>query len=180
MRTRVTMPKLGESVIEGTVIRWLKREGEAIEEYEPLLEVSTDKVDSEIPAAATGVLLRILVAAGETVAVGTTIAEIGAPGDDGDEAETSVVPQLRLSPVVARLLAEHGLDAADIPGSGRGGRLTRKDVEAWLTRTGFARSAAPHVPGELRPLTAMRRSIAEHMHGACGRRRTSRPSTRRT
>ena len=83
MRTRVTMPKLGESVIEGTVIRWLKREGEAIEEYEPLLEVSTDKVDSEIPAAATGVLLRILVAAGETVAVGTTIAEIGAPGDDG-------------------------------------------------------------------------------------------------
>ena len=163
MRTRVTMPKLGESVIEGTVIRWLKREGEAIEEYEPLLEVSTDKVDSEIPAAATGVLLRILVAAGETVAVGTTIAEIGAPGDDGDEAEASVAPQLRLSPVVARLLAEHGLDAGDIPGSGRGGRLTRKDVEAWLTRTGSARSAAPHVPGELRPLTAMRRSIAQHM-----------------
>ena len=166
MRTRVTMPKLGESVIEGTVIRWLKREGEAIEEYEPLLEVSTDKVDSEIPAAATGVLLRILVAAGETVAVGTTIAEIGAPGDDGDEAETSVAPQLRLSPVVARLLAEHGLDAADIPGSGRGGRISRKDVEAWLARTGSARSAAPtapDVPGELRPLTAMRRSIAEHM-----------------
>ena len=163
MRTRVTMPKLGESVIEGTVIRWLKREGEAIEAWEPLLEVSTDKVDSEIPAAATGVLLRILVAAGETVAVGTTIAEIGAPGDDGDEAEAPPAPQLRLSPAVARLLAEHGLDAADIPGSGRGGRLTRKDVEAWLTRTGSARPAAPHVPGELRPLTAMRRSIAEHM-----------------
>ena len=163
MRTRVTMPKLGESVIEGTVIRWLKREGEAIEAWEPLLEVSTDKVDSEIPAAATGVLLRILVAAGETVAVGTTIAEIGAPGDDGDEAEASVAPQLRLSPAVARLIGKHGLNPADIPGSGRGGRLTRKDVEAWLTRMGFARSAAPEAPGELLPLSAMRRSIAGHM-----------------
>ena len=175
MRTRINMPRLGESLVEGTVGRWLKREGDFVAEYEPLLEVITDKVDSEIPSPAEGVLLRILVDEGETVAVGTPLAEIGVPGaamdvaGDGVAAEADTVSRAevpaalrsgRLSPVVARLLAEHGLDAAAIPGSGRGGRLTRKDVEAWLARSS---SAAPDVPGELRPLTAMRRSIAQHM-----------------
>ena len=175
MRTRINMPRLGESLVEGTVGRWLKREGDFVAEYEPLLEVITDKIDSEIPSPAEGVLLRILVDEGETVAVGTPLAEIGAPGADMDVAGDSVAAEAdtvsraevpaalrsgRLSPVVARLLAEHGLDAAAIPGSGRGGRLTRKDVEAWLARSS---SAAPDVPGELRPLTAMRRSIAVHM-----------------
>src|SRR5690349_16937625 len=77
MATNVIMPQLGESVVEGTVSRWLKQVGDRIEAYEPLLEVSTDKVDSEIPAPADGVLLQILVPEGETVERGTVIAVIG-------------------------------------------------------------------------------------------------------
>ena len=146
-------------------LRWLKRVGDSVAEYEPLLEVSTDKVESEIPSTAAGVLLRILVGEGETVAVGTVLAEIGAPGDDAltQPLETR---QGRLSPAVARLLNEHGLDSADIAGSGRGGRITRKDVEAWLAgkQSRVASSATvPEARGDLLPLTAMRRSIAGHM-----------------
>src|SRR3954468_2508703 len=82
MPTSVTMPALGESVTEGTVTRWLKQEGERVETDEPLLEVSTDKVDTEIPSPAAGVLSKILVAEDETVEVGTELALIG--GGDGD------------------------------------------------------------------------------------------------
>lgn len=160
MRTKIVMPQLGESVVEGTVLRWLKREGEAVAAWEPLLEVSTDKVDSEIPSPAEGVLLRILVPAGETVATGTALAEIGAPDA---EARPAPAPRRRLSPAVARLVAGHGLDPDAIPGSGRDGRLTRRDVEAWLARHRPAAPTAPQTPGELRPLTAMRRTIAERM-----------------
>ncbi len=165
MRSAVNMPKLGESVVEGTVLRWLKRVGDSVAEYEPLLEVSTDKVESEIPSTAAGVLLRILVGEGETVAVGTVLAEIGAPGDDA-LAQPFETRQGRLSPAVARLLNEHGLDANDIAGSGRGGRITRKDVETWLAgkQSRVASSATvPEARGDLLPLTAMRRSIAGHM-----------------
>ena len=84
MPTSVTMPALGESVTEGTVTRWLKQEGEQVEVDEPLLEVSTDKVDTEIPSPAAGVLTRILVAEDETVEVGAELAVIG--GGDGDGA----------------------------------------------------------------------------------------------
>ncbi|MCE2490789.1 MAG: 2-oxo acid dehydrogenase subunit E2 [Anaerolineae bacterium] len=165
MRTSLQMPKLGESVVEGTVSRWLKREGDAIAEYEPLLEIITDKVDTEIPSPAAGVLLRIHVPEGETVAVGTVLAEIGEPGDVADEVQPAPAARAgRLSPAVARLLAEHDLDPAAIPASGREGRLTRKDVEAWLaSRPQTAAPAAPDAPGELLPLTPMRRRIAEHM-----------------
>ena len=83
MPTSLQMPKLGESVIEGTVSRWLKREGDPVDEYEPLLEIITDKVDTEIPSPAGGVVLRIHVGEGETVAVGTILADIGDPGDAG-------------------------------------------------------------------------------------------------
>ena len=165
MSTAIHMPKLGESVMEGTVSRWLKRVGEQVDEYEPLLEVITDKVDTEIPSPAAGVLLRILVDEGETVAVGTMLARIGAPGDDDEQPAPVTAPRgARLSPAVARLLAEHGLEAADISGSGRGGRITRKDVEAHLAQKQKASApAAPTAPGELLPLTPMRRRIAEHM-----------------
>src|ERR671916_1766864 len=81
MPTSVTMPALGESVTEGTVTRWLKQEGEQVEVDEPLLEVSTDKVDTEIPSPAAGVLTRILVAEDETVDVGAELAVIGGDGD---------------------------------------------------------------------------------------------------
>ena len=83
MPTSVTMPALGESVTEGTVTRWLKQEGEQVEADEPLLEVSTDKVDTEIPSPAAGVLTKILVAEDETVDVGAELAVIGGDGDGG-------------------------------------------------------------------------------------------------
>ena len=167
MPTSLQMPKLGESVIEGTVSRWLKREGDPVDEYEPLLEIITDKVDTEIPSPAAGVVLRIHVGEGETVAVGTILADIGDPGDEVDERQPPPAARVgRLSPAVARLLAEHDLDAADVRGSGRDGRITRKDVEAHLAQAGqgeSAATAAPQSPGELLPLTPMRRRIAEQM-----------------
>src|ERR1700712_2918386 len=89
MPTSVTMPALGESVTEGTVTRWLKQEGDQVEVDEPLLEVSTDKVDTEIPSPAAGVLTKIVVAEDETVEVGAELAVIGgdAGGDGGAPAQ---------------------------------------------------------------------------------------------
>ncbi len=81
MPTKVIMPQLGESVVEGTVGRWLAQEGQPVKEYEPLLAVTTDKVDTEVPAPATGILLKIYVSEGQTVAAGTLLAEIGAEGE---------------------------------------------------------------------------------------------------
>src|SRR3712207_9388189 len=85
MPTSVTMPALGESVTEGTVTRWLKQEGEQVEADEPLLEVSTDKVDTEIPSPAAGTLTKIIVAEDETVEVGAELAVIGGEGDGGGD-----------------------------------------------------------------------------------------------
>ena len=81
MATNVIMPQMGESVVEGTVARWLKQEGEAVAEYEPLLEVETDKVTSEVTAIAAGTLLRIYVGEGRTVQAGAVLAVIGQPGE---------------------------------------------------------------------------------------------------
>lgn len=161
------MPKLGESVVEGTVSRWLKQEGETIAEFEPLLEVSSDKVDSEIPSPAGGVLLKIYVPEGETVTAGTLLALIGQPGEvvpagpaDLPEAVSeSGVPEAaasagmrggnggtRISPVVARIAAEHQVDISRIKGTGIGGRVTKKDILAYIEERG---KTAP--PEELPP-----------------------------
>src|SRR4051794_30174125 len=93
MPTSVTMPALGESVTEGTVTRWLKQEGEQVEADEPLLEVSTDKVDTEIPSPAAGVLTKILVAEDERVEVGAELAVMGGEGDGGGTAPAQEAPQ---------------------------------------------------------------------------------------
>jgi 2-oxoisovalerate dehydrogenase E2 component (dihydrolipoyl transacylase) len=196
MATEIKMPQLGESVTEGTVGRWLKQPGDPVAKYEPLLEVITDKVDSEVPAPLAGTLLEILVPEGETVRVGTVIARLGT-AEEVDSASASAsaasakatatptptaassaaasstssaaasstssaaatppptntfvppmasiapeannVPGAFLSPVVARLLAEHGLDQSAINGSGQGGRITKQDVLRQIA----ARSAAP-------------------------------------
>ena len=93
MPTRVIMPQLGESVVEGTVSKWLKQEGDSISEFEPLLEVSTDKVDTEIPAPAAGTLLKIYVPEGQTVERGVLLALIGQPGEtlpEGDSAPAKI------------------------------------------------------------------------------------------
>ncbi len=163
--TDITMPQLGETVTEGTVIKWFKAVGDAVAEDEALFEVSTDKVDTEVPAAAGGYLTEILVAEGVTVDVGTRLAVIsaGAPGDAAAHEGASDAPlatasapsapnvsaapspnapeptsntpgaapatsNRRLSPLVRRLLSQHGLDAASIVGSGDDGRVTRADV----------------------------------------------------
>ncbi len=156
MATQVIMPQLGESVVEGTVTRWLKREGETVEEFESLLEVNTDKVDSEIPSPAAGTVLKILVPEGETVKAGTVIAWIGEPGEElpdegGGGLPTVEKPQAAqpapaapvptpgrdrdlgfISPVVARLAQEYQVDLSQIKGTGQGGRITKKDVLAYL------------------------------------------------
>lgn len=162
MPTKVIMPQLGESVVEGTVSRWLKQEGDSVQEYEPLLEVSTDKVDSEIPSPATGIVLKIYVPAGQTVERGVLLALIGnsdeQAGDGGEPSSVGVqhVAPARqqiqavasnggsytghVTPVVARMVAEHHLDLAQIKGTGRDGRITKKDVEAYMAG---APAAAP-------------------------------------
>ncbi len=177
MPTQVIMPQLGESVVEGTVTKWLKQEGERIEEFEALLEVNTDKVDSEIPSPASGVVLKILVPEGQTVRAGTVIAWIGQPGEHvGDEtpaghgataqpvAPAAANPSVAsaqagrdrdlgfISPVVARLAREQNVDLSQVKGTGEGGRITKKDVLAYLAQreqaTPAAEPAAWETPGE--------------------------------
>jgi 2-oxoisovalerate dehydrogenase E2 component (dihydrolipoyl transacylase) len=146
MPTDIKMPQLGESVTEGTVGRWLKQPGERVEKYEALLEVTTDKVDTEVPAPVSGIVREIAVPEGMTVRVGTLLAvlddETGRSGDtetggQGDRVQKIVSPSPLLpvspsntfvSPVVARLMAEHNLDLGKISGSGQGGRVTKQDV----------------------------------------------------
>ncbi|MCS6881522.1 MAG: dihydrolipoamide acetyltransferase family protein [Oscillochloridaceae bacterium] len=172
----IKMPQLGESVTEGTIGRWLKRPGETVAKYEPLLEVITDKVDTEVPAPETGTLLEILVGEGETVRVGTVIARIGTPEEAAGLVQPAVPAEQPapvtapapaaaprptvapstadgtarsgfISPVVARLVAEHGLDLARIPGTGQGGRVTKQDVLRYLeARQAEAPVAAPPAP----------------------------------
>jgi pyruvate dehydrogenase E2 component (dihydrolipoyllysine-residue acetyltransferase) len=152
----VTMPKLGETVTEGLVSQWLKQVGDTVAFDDPLFEVSTDKVDSEVPSPYDGVLLEILVNEGDTVPVGTAIARIGEPGaqaapssappgaaaqvSETNEPATELAsvttppagngqPGVLLSPVVRRMAAEKGIDLAAVAGSGAGGRIRREDVE---------------------------------------------------
>ncbi|RSR97547.1 biotin/lipoyl-containing protein, partial [Streptomyces sp. WAC00469] len=129
MAVSVTLPALGESVTEGTVTRWLKAEGERVEADEPLLEVSTDKVDTEIPSPASGVLSSIKVAEDETVEVGAELAVI----DDGSGA-----PAAAPAPAAAeagaldggQVAAENGVDLSTVQGTGVGGRIRKQDVLA--------------------------------------------------
>jgi 2-oxoglutarate dehydrogenase E2 component (dihydrolipoamide succinyltransferase) len=255
----VVMPQMGVSVSEGTITKWAKSEGEEVAADETLLEISTDKVDTEVPSPATGVVRQILVQEGETVAVGTKIAEItpeGAEAEAPDEApaapatgsaaaesaaaggaegetparatpaapeplpaepetEAPKAPERRagepraeepreepetdgrrearfVSPVVARIAAEHDVDVSQVEGTGRGGRVTKKDILSFIESGAPAQAPAPPAepaappaapppppaapqeapvaaPAEvqageqLEPMTAMRKGIAEHM-----------------
>jgi 2-oxoglutarate dehydrogenase E2 component (dihydrolipoamide succinyltransferase) len=172
MSTQVIMPQLGESVVEGTVSKWLKEKGQPVKEYEPLLEINTDKVDSEIPSPASGVLLDILIPEGTTVQAGTVLAVIGATedaagnGEPAPEAAAAVSARVPgnggtgpgmsgsqrapdqqiaappgpkrdlgfISPVVAKIAGEHGIDLAQVEGTGQAGRITKKDVLAYIER----------------------------------------------
>jgi 2-oxoglutarate dehydrogenase dihydrolipoamide succinyltransferase (E2 component) len=219
MATKITMPEMGEGVIEGTIGRWLKQEGDKVDQYEPLLEIETDKVTTEATAETAGTLLKILVAEGETIEVGTVLAYIGQPGESvNGDAETAAEPEAkkdaepaaaprprqkssngapsaparskpytgRISPVVARIAGEHDVDLNQVPGTGRDGRITKKDILAYVEQRESEPESQPKaepapqpkaepsdappkpapataVPGEIMQLTRMRQVIADHM-----------------
>jgi pyruvate dehydrogenase E2 component (dihydrolipoyllysine-residue acetyltransferase) len=173
----ITMPKLGETVTEGTIGAWRKQVGDTVAFDDPLFDVSTDKVDSEIPSPYDGVLLEILVPEGETAPVGTVLARIGEPGatvgggPSGGPAPAASAPAApsqaapasagtaappadrngrMLSPLVRRLVAEAGLDVNAITGSGEGGRIRREDVERAIA-AGTGRVQAPAAPAASAP-----------------------------
>jgi 2-oxoglutarate dehydrogenase E2 component (dihydrolipoamide succinyltransferase) len=251
MRVDVVMPQMGESIAEGTITRWLKQVGDRVEHEEPVFEISTDKVDAEIPSPASGVVVEIHGAVGDTVEVNTVVAVIeteagavAAPSDTEEGPDTreaapdapapsepestapapspsapsppapspSSVPSMVrapgapskqagrrfVSPVVRKIAAEHGIDPEVVTGSGAGGRVTKRDILAFIEAGGAARPAAPtaaapgladpapppaaltaqpdapvFVPGEPTTrvaMTQMRKKIAEHMIAS---RRTS-------
>ena len=185
----VVMPQLGETVAEGTVTKWHKQVGDAIKADEALFDVETDKVSTEIPAPVAGVVVEILVREGVTAKVGTRLAVIREAGGQAARpvaasvaapapapAPSAAAPaagdaRARLSPVVSRLIAEHGLDARAITGTGRDGRITREDVLAHIAQRGAAQPAArtqepaPYRVGgaETAPLNLIRKRTAEHM-----------------
>lgn len=205
MAIKVLVPLLGEGVEEVTVTKWLKKEGDSVNELEPLLEVNTDKVDTEIPAPASGTILKILAEEGAPAKVGAVLAFIGKPGESVDSGGTGGVQSLReasprgetlekkaevpqrqetltpapanreigfISPVVAKIAAEHGVNLQQVQGTGLNGRITKNDV------LNFVESGKPSIP-TTRPTahsmpetgahdtvikhTAIRKQIAEHM-----------------
>ncbi|MGB9488789.1 MAG: dihydrolipoyllysine-residue succinyltransferase [Terriglobia bacterium] len=223
MPTNVIMPQMGESVAEGTITKWLKKAGEHVGRDEPLFEISTDKVDAEIPSPAAGILSQILVKENETVAVNTVVAVIDGEGaavaapaaEAGAEvaappapaaavppapAESASVPTAaggptaptapaaaRSSPLVRRIAHDYHVDLTQVRGTGLGGRISKKDILAYVDqrqaaaagRTAAAReplvqpppatvqpTPSPSIlagPTQVVPMTPMRRQIAEHM-----------------
>lgn len=207
MSSNVIMPQMGESIFEGTITKWLKNVGDRVERDEPLFEISTDKVDSEIPAPAAGVLKETLFQEGETVEINTVVAiiddeldgvlESGGSVDTISSRESKPTSRrnlkakssdlrrgVRVSPLVRRLAKEEGIDLSEIQGTGLGKRITKQDILNYLSeRESVAEVIRPLVQkpqqevgppasseNEIVPMTAMRRSIAEHMINS---RRTS-------
>lgn len=191
MPVEIKMPQMGESITEGTVIKWFVAPGDRIERDAPLLEISTDKVDTEIPSPASGYIAEVLVEEGETVPVDTLVcilseekpdpavlkrsAEAAADARDkaGSSAEAENDDKAWLSPAVRKLVRDHGLNASEIQGTGEGGRLSRKDVLNYIESRKGAPPAAGADPGNkpvspprgdrIEPMSLMRRKIAEHM-----------------
>jgi len=228
MPTEIVMPQMGESIFEGTITKWLKQPGDKVQRDEPLFEISTDKVDAEIPAPASGTLQEIKVAAGNTVQVNTVVGVIAGEGDGTAAAPAAPAPEakkaapppaapatpapaakapepeaepengdqgrVRSSPLVRKIAKENNVDLAKVPGTGLGGRITKEDIEAFIAKHagGAPAAAAPAAPapaapapsyeappapavttplqpvggitpGELVPMSTMRKKIAEHM-----------------
>ena len=187
-RVSVVMPQMGISVSEGTIVEWRKQPGDPIEADETIADVTTDKIDVEIPSPASGVIARLVVEPGESVEVGAVIAEIGTgDGDDGGadtappevsghsspEAETSGEPDRSgfYSPVVRRVADKHGIDLAQVEGSGIGGRVRKRDVLAHVENGNANGTTAKREPvlhtersgGHREPMSVMRQAIARHM-----------------
>ncbi len=218
MPTDIIMPQMGESIVEGTITKWLKKPGDKVQRDEPLFEISTDKVDAEIPAPASGVLKEIKVTEGTTVGVNTVVGTIAVDGEAAatpakaapaapapqakeekkEEKKSAAAPtptaaapppqeapedeEARSSPLVRKIAREHGVSLSQISGTGLGGRITKQDITAFIERAPSAaavsssttsapqgastptRPAAPAAyPGDLVPLTNMRKIIAQRM-----------------
>jgi 2-oxoisovalerate dehydrogenase E2 component (dihydrolipoyl transacylase) len=207
MATKVLVPLLGEGVEEVTIIKWLKKEGDSVNELEPLLEVNTDKVDTEIPAPASGTVLKIIAEEGVPAKVGAILAYIGKPGEsfgvsgvpesgtqvsgvkspsaEKPQATENVIPETShvthdlgfISPVVAKIAAEHGVNLQQVNGTGLNGRITKNDV---LNFVETGKPLAPVVPAasptfhvapaatstvgdQLIKHSTIRKQIADHM-----------------
>ena len=202
MATKVLVPRLGEGVEEVTVTKWLKKEGDTVNELEPLLEVNTDKVDTEIPAPASGTVLKITAEEGVSAKVGAVLAWIGKPGEavDGEKAtgeaaagktvlerEEAVSSQFTvavpseartggrdlgfISPVVAKIAAEHGVNLQEVTGTGLNGRITKNDVLGYVEGQKSKIESRKEQPSNVKPIegdqlikhTVIRKQIAEHM-----------------
>jgi 2-oxoglutarate dehydrogenase E2 component (dihydrolipoamide succinyltransferase) len=197
-RIDVLMPQMGESIAEGTMSRWIKKVGDAVKRDEPIFEISTDKVDAEIPAPNAGVLAEVLVQEGETVAVGTIVARIetdaaaaaSAPSEAKGPPAQAAAPappatpapaappapppakeapppapkapagtaeerlQQKSTPLVRKMVAEHGLDLAQIPGTGSAGRVTKDDVLAFIDGGGAGAPSTPPAAPAAAPAAA--------------------------
>src|SRR5262245_55733385 len=185
MRVDVVMPQMGESIAEGTITRWMKQIGETVQRDEPLFEISTDKVDAEIPSPAAGTLVEIKNQAGETVPVNQVVAVLetdstaaasapkadaapkpaaaptpapaaapAAPAPAPPKTASPAPPPAAaaatqadegsfVSPVVRKIAAEHGIDPSSVPGTGAGGRVTKKDILDFVAKGGPPAAARP-------------------------------------
>jgi pyruvate dehydrogenase E2 component (dihydrolipoamide acetyltransferase) len=185
----IVMPQMGESIVEGTLTKWLKKQGEHVERDEPLFEISTDKVDTEIPSPAAGVLSEVLVAEGKTVAISTVVGKIDEAGGNGAAAKPAVAaapakpaeapapaaapapppavsaapepqaaaaeiesPNGPLSPLVRKMAREYNIDLKQVKGTGAGGRITKQDLESYMSAQG-ARTMAQATPPAPVPAT---------------------------
>src|SRR3989304_3603334 len=141
MRTTVAMPQVGESVVEGTIGKWLKRVGEWVDRYEPLVEIITDKVNVELPSPEPGRRVEILVPEGMTVPIGAELAvlEVEAPTEappppEAAPPEEALVGRRRVTPRVRRLAEELGVELEHVRGTGPGGRITEEEVRSCAGR----------------------------------------------
>ncbi|MGO9616290.1 MAG: dihydrolipoamide acetyltransferase family protein [Terracidiphilus sp.] len=177
MPTDVVMPQMGESIFEGTITKWLKQPGDIVEKDEPLFEISTDKVDAEIPSPAAGVLTEIKAQEGTTVQINTVVAVIGdsageaagpaamdttevaavsEPAAEAAAAEEPVVTEqqgpIRSSPLVRKIAKEHGVNLAHVRGTGSAGRITKDDILLHLSQPSQSKTPdAPKVPTQAPP-----------------------------
>jgi 2-oxoglutarate dehydrogenase E2 component (dihydrolipoamide succinyltransferase) len=198
------MPQLGETVTEGTILRWLVQVGDEVKEDDPILEISTDKVDTEVPSPFTGQVTSLLVEEGETVEVGASLLELDGDSNSSSvseeasneaetvneqveevveveeivEVESSPVAKstnLKLSPVVRKLASENNVDLKQVTGTGSGGRITRKDIESFITSGSKTVQKPKEVPSQQKEkqaqpantssgeISRLRRRIAENM-----------------
>jgi pyruvate dehydrogenase E2 component (dihydrolipoamide acetyltransferase) len=217
MPTDIVMPQMGESIVEGTITKWLKKPGDKVQRDEPLFEISTDKVDAEIPAPASGILQDIKVSEGSTVQVNTIVGTISSEGEASAPAKSAPaqaapdkkkeapaaptkaepVPEAkepadaegdelaRSSPLVRKIARDNNIDLARVTGTGLGGRITKQDIQGFIdgnqavptppaptpaparpsavASPPASRPAPATIPGDLVPLTNMRKIIAQRM-----------------